>query len=705
MATTIEVARLVAPLIVETGEFQKGLDGAINQAKGWGDSLQAVGTVALGAVTAGAVAAAGAVVGIGAALAGLAIEAAPLEGIGIAFEAMAGDVGLSLDALRTAAAGTVADFDLMKAANVALTGAGEDLGVAMGQELPALLEIARSAARATGQDVDFLFNSLVSGVKRSSPMLIDNTGLVLKLGEANEAMAASLGKSVEDLTAEEKQIALLNATVEAGQKMIDQFGGGQVTAAERMAQFQATMQNTKDTLGLALLPVLDSVMQTFSAVAERILPPLVELFETKLVPMLETAAFFFDSLVAAILSGKGPVDAFTGALRDIGLDELAVQFEYIIEQIQAFLEQVWQVMEPVVDWIAQNVELQDVLIALSVVIASVVVPAVWAMMAPFIEIIAIFALIVAAVALLRAVWESDFLGIRTALTDFWEGVAQPALEQLWVWLQVNIPAAIETLRGFWEGVLLPAMQNIWAFISEVLIPIFTTVAEIAIVVVGAAITQLTDIWQNVLYPVLVLVWDFIQGSVMPLFSALADLAQAVLGLAITVLAGIWDTVLYPALSKVWDFISGNIIPIFTEAAGAAQDKLGPPLEWLAGTVLPTLENAFEAVADAVQWVIDKIQTAIDWVNKMAKAAEGLFESPQMKLEIGFIGVAEAVRQLTDVEFPRLEAQLGQLAAPTGLVAMGAGGGDTYYEFSQTIHDASPAAARMGFEEIRAMVGA
>jgi hypothetical protein len=154
------------------------------------------------------------------ALADLAVEAAPLEGIGTAFEAMAGDVGLSLDALRTAAAGTVADFDLMKAANVALTGAGDELGAAMGEELPELLEIARAAARATGQDVDFLFNSLVSGVKRSSPFLIDNTGLVLKMGEANEALAAELGKSVQELTAEEKQIALLNATVDAGQKMI-----------------------------------------------------------------------------------------------------------------------------------------------------------------------------------------------------------------------------------------------------------------------------------------------------------------------------------------------------------------------------------------------------------------------------------------------------------------------------------------------------
>jgi len=90
-----------------------------------------------------------------------------------------------------------------------------------------------------------------------------------------------------------------------------------------MAQFRATVQNTKDQLGLALLPVLDSVMQTFSMVADKILPPLIDFVETRLVPALEDAAFFFDAFMAALLAGENPIDALTGALRDIGFDEVA----------------------------------------------------------------------------------------------------------------------------------------------------------------------------------------------------------------------------------------------------------------------------------------------------------------------------------------------------------------------------------------------
>ena len=84
-----------------------------------------------------------------------------------------------------------------------------------GKGLAGLMDIARAQARATGQDVNYLFDSLVMGVKRGTPLLIDNTGLVLKVSDANERFARSLGKTVGALTAE-KQIALLNATLEAG---------------------------------------------------------------------------------------------------------------------------------------------------------------------------------------------------------------------------------------------------------------------------------------------------------------------------------------------------------------------------------------------------------------------------------------------------------------------------------------------------------
>jgi hypothetical protein len=148
-----------------------GEDRASKVLGGVGKGLAGLGKIAAGA----GLAVAGAATGIGVALGALAVQAAPLEGIGFAFDKMSERVGLSLDDLREASAGTISDFELMRKANIALTGAGDQLGVEFGKNMPALLEAARAAARATGQDVDFLFESLVTGVKRGSPMLIDNT--------------------------------------------------------------------------------------------------------------------------------------------------------------------------------------------------------------------------------------------------------------------------------------------------------------------------------------------------------------------------------------------------------------------------------------------------------------------------------------------------------------------------------------------------
>jgi hypothetical protein len=77
-------------------------------------------------------------------------------------------------------------------------------------------------------------------------MILDNLGLTIKIGDANEAMAKQLGKSVEQLTAEEKQMALLNATLKAGNQLIEQVGGNVDAATDSYAQMETAVTNLKD---------------------------------------------------------------------------------------------------------------------------------------------------------------------------------------------------------------------------------------------------------------------------------------------------------------------------------------------------------------------------------------------------------------------------------------------------------------------------
>jgi len=160
--------------------------------------------------------------------------------------------------LKTASRGTISNLDLMAASSTLLAGAQGNVATEMANALPRLLEIAKAAEKANPAlgNTSFLFQSLATGIKRSQPLIIDNTGLTLKLGEANEKYAAKLGKTVEQMTAGEKQIALLNATLEAGNVLIQQVGGTTESVVDPFTRLDATVENISNRLKTKFAPSL-----------------------------------------------------------------------------------------------------------------------------------------------------------------------------------------------------------------------------------------------------------------------------------------------------------------------------------------------------------------------------------------------------------------------------------------------------------------
>jgi hypothetical protein len=287
-------------------QYQKTTQNAFASIPG-GEAVSSM----LTGVSAGALAAAAAVAVAAVAFVALGNRGAPLVGLAESFDKLTASVGLSSKALlvdlRAAARGTVSDFDLIRQSNVALAGATGEFGKQFGQNLPKILEIARVQARATGQSVDHLFQSLVTGIKRGSPLLIDNTGLVLKLGAANEAYAQSVGKTVTQLTAEEKQIAILNATLAAGQTAIDALGNSQEGAAEKTARASTSITNILDTISIAIQPAYSAVLDAVNGVLGGI-----ESFARKAAPFINLVAQGFGlviQFVGSVIKGIG--DALT----------------------------------------------------------------------------------------------------------------------------------------------------------------------------------------------------------------------------------------------------------------------------------------------------------------------------------------------------------------------------------------------------------
>lgn len=180
------------------------------------------------------------------------------------FERMTAQMGYSgdelIDKLREVSAGTVDTTNLMLASNKAMAlGVGNDI-----ETMTTLMEIARVKGRALGLDTTQAFNDIVTGIGRGSPLILDNLGIIIKLGEAQDMYAQQLGKTTAELTDNEKRGALLNAVLVSGRAELEQVGTVTLTSAERMQQLAAQVSDVKSSIGESLIPTLEKVVAIIS---------------------------------------------------------------------------------------------------------------------------------------------------------------------------------------------------------------------------------------------------------------------------------------------------------------------------------------------------------------------------------------------------------------------------------------------------------
>lgn len=164
----------------------------------------------------------------------------------------------TMDRLTEAGKGTLTVMDLMSSTSTLLAGATGEVAQELANATPQLLEIAKAANKlnpALGT-TEFMYRSIATGVKRAQPLILDNLGLTLKVGEANIKEAAARGKTVEQLTAQERTIAILNATLEAGDALIAQVGGSTDSATDSFDRLDVTMTELKQTIQKKLAPFL-----------------------------------------------------------------------------------------------------------------------------------------------------------------------------------------------------------------------------------------------------------------------------------------------------------------------------------------------------------------------------------------------------------------------------------------------------------------
>ena len=163
------------------------------------------------------------------------------EGIRIAFERLGrGDL---LDGLREATHGTVTDLELMKAAVKF-----NDFKLPL-DELGTMLAFAQKKAKDTGQSVDYMVDSIVTGLGRKSLMILDNLGLSATEVKNKMKDTGDMTKAVGEIIRE--QMAKAGDYVE--------------TAADRAAQANVSLQNKMEELGRKFAPVEEASSQLWTS--------------------------------------------------------------------------------------------------------------------------------------------------------------------------------------------------------------------------------------------------------------------------------------------------------------------------------------------------------------------------------------------------------------------------------------------------------
>lgn len=165
------------------------------------------------------------------------------EGVRIAFERL-NQPGL-LDKLKEATHGTVSEVELMKQAIKF-----ENFKLPL-EDLATYLAFAQQKAKDTGESVDYMVNSITTGLGRQSKQILDNLGI--SAAELTKRMneGADMTKAVADIIREEMAKA----------------GDYVETAADKAAQAAAKATDELEKFGRSAAPIAEELGQVWNALS------------------------------------------------------------------------------------------------------------------------------------------------------------------------------------------------------------------------------------------------------------------------------------------------------------------------------------------------------------------------------------------------------------------------------------------------------
>jgi TP901 family phage tail tape measure protein len=480
--------------------------------------------------------------------------------------------------------------------------------IAEGGNVQEALQLMELRADKLGVGVNELFSSVEAG----------NAALGLT-GAAAETFSDALEEMRNATGATDAAFEMMNA--------------GLGRSIERMKAFGATALLD---IGEALSPAIGVVLDF----AESALPKIQDVIETMVVPaiglVIDVVNGLIEGFVTAREMGLDPLRAAFYAIQSelevLGFRELSDQvgdFEGMLREAYAtvvdFIMPIWDAITAFVSW-------KDILIVVGIVVASIVLPALYSIIAAALPVIAVAVALIAAVALLRNAWENnwgDIQGKTAAVTEF----IRNALASIAAWWAANGENILATVSAMWTGVK--------TYFSE-------AAANIKNMVDGL-LTAVRGFWDRNSETIMAVVanfWQFLQRTfenatqmlqgVIELFHAIWNRDSEAAGAALrSIFEAVWDQIKNIFSTAFTNIIAGITIFI-TEIKSAFSN-----VDWSA-VGRAVIEGIARGISNAGSFLADAARNAAKNALDAAKGFLGISSPSRVAAEMIGLPFSEGV---------------------------------------------------------------
>lgn len=601
---------------------------------------------------------------------------------GVAAVGIGAVVGLATSAAK--AAQESAKVAAITDATIKATGGAANVTAAQVGELAASLSMKTGIDDEqiqTGQNMLLTFKNVANAAGEGNDVFNQASEAALNLSAAGfgsvESASVMLGKALNDplkgITAlqrvgvtftdsqkEQVAAAMANNDILAAQKIIlgeveGQVGGVAEAAADPMAKLQVMFGNLMETVGGALLPAINAIVDALGPVFEAIGPPVAEVAGI-LGGVLADAVKALSPMFGPLAAHVGKLASMLGGVLGRVLAVLAPLIVALLDALMPVLQVVLTLIEPVLE------------------LAAVLVEALLPILMPLIDLIAFLAGLLA-----------DGLAwvINTVVT--------PALTWLADLISTNVGPAMEGLKDFFQPVVdwfqseaMPVLTAAWEAIQEaiaVVVDWFSTYVVPAIeVAVGFVIAYYQTLW-GIVQTVWSAIYDFISTAVSNIGTALGKVGGFVstvvgfftnLNTAIAEKVGGFLTLIQGIPGKVVGYLSGLGSSLYNIGVNMIQGLLNG-----AGSLISTIGSFF--LSKLPGWIVEPFKAALG-IASPSKLFMGFGED----IGDGLVGGIEARKR-------NVEVAMNQLTAATA----GITSGNPIGRFSGTFGTTTAAGARGG----------